>query len=200
MNRLENWFCSSWIWRRATAKYLLPRLLRNCELGDQVLELGAGPGAGTEFLRHRARHVISLEYDAAFVRKLQAEFSGTNVKIVQGDAAALPFPSGTFSAVVSTFVLHHLPSTTQQDAAIGEIARVLVPCGVFLALEIPDSRLMRLSHFRDTYVPVSPERLAERLRLAGFSDVAVDVSRAFYRVRAVRGACDGRVDRCAPAA
>lgn len=131
MNRLENWFCGSWLWRWATAKYVLPSLLRDGELGDHVLELGAGLGAGTEFLQRHTQRLTSLEYDAAFVRKLRTRFAEAKVSVVQGDAAALPFAADTFSAAVATLVLHHLPSEDQQNRALAEVRRVLRP-GPFL--------------------------------------------------------------------
>jgi 16S rRNA A1518/A1519 N6-dimethyltransferase RsmA/KsgA/DIM1 with predicted DNA glycosylase/AP lyase activity len=45
-----------------TRKQVIPWLLSGAELGEHVLELGAGPGAATEELRKRAGRVTSLEY------------------------------------------------------------------------------------------------------------------------------------------
>jgi len=42
MNRLENWFCASPFWRRITREKLLPWTLEGINLGDRVLEIGAG--------------------------------------------------------------------------------------------------------------------------------------------------------------
>ena len=193
MNHLENWVCGSWMWRRASERYLLPGLLMGWELGDHVLELGAGLGAGTEFLRRRTSRLTSLEPDGEFVRKLVARFANTNVTTVRGDAASLPFPAETFSAAIATLVLHHLPSTSRQDAALAEVGRVLRPGGIFLALEVSDGRMMRLVHGKDTYVPLNPGALPARLTMAGFSRIVVDLSRTFYQLHAVRG--DGNAAR-----
>ena len=46
MNRLENWFCASTIWRFFTERKLLPWIVSGYRLGDHVLEVGAGPGPG----------------------------------------------------------------------------------------------------------------------------------------------------------
>ena len=47
MNKFENWFCGSCIWRFVTERKLLPWILSGYALGDHVLEVGAGPGATT---------------------------------------------------------------------------------------------------------------------------------------------------------
>jgi ubiquinone/menaquinone biosynthesis C-methylase UbiE len=39
----------------------------------------------------------------------------TNVEVVEADATAMPFPDGSFSAVLSLTILHHVPSVTLQD-------------------------------------------------------------------------------------
>ncbi len=90
MNRFETWFCGSPFWRWMTRRQLLPFILQGSDLGDHVLELGAGPGAATEELGHLAARVTSLEYDHAFAAKLGARVSGASVTVIQGDAATLP--------------------------------------------------------------------------------------------------------------
>src|SRR6267143_1757047 len=66
MNRYETWFCGTRLWRWMTRRQLLPWILQGSELGEHVLELGAGPGAATEELGRLAARVTSLEYDHAF--------------------------------------------------------------------------------------------------------------------------------------
>ncbi len=70
MNRFENWFCGSSLWRFVTERRLLPWILSGYALGDHVLEVGAGPGATTGELQRRAGRVPSLEYDPSCVAKL----------------------------------------------------------------------------------------------------------------------------------
>jgi len=91
MNRFETWFCGSPFWRYVTRRQLLPWILEGSELGEHVLELGAGLGAATEELRSRAARVTSLEYDHAFAAKLGARVGRASVTVIQGDAVALPF-------------------------------------------------------------------------------------------------------------
>ena len=189
MNRFETWFCGSPFWRYVTRRQLLPWILEGSELGEHVLELGAGLGAATEELRSRAARVTSLEYDHAFAAKLGARVGGASVTVIQGDAATLPFSDRTFSSAIAILMLHHLRSTELQDRAFAEIRRVLQPGGVFLAFEIQDGWLHRAGHIKSTFVPVVPASANGRLTAAGFSKVTVDFRHGGFRIRALR-ACE----------
>lgn len=186
MNRLENWFCASSLWGYVTRRRLLPWILERYDLGEHLLEIGAGPGAATDELRRRVAWVTSLEYDRGLATSLAKQRHGGIGAILQGDAATLPFPEKTFSAAIAVLVLHHLRSSEQQDRALSEFYRVLRPGGVFLALEIEDGWLQRVSHIRSTFVPVVPGLLERRLGSFGFSQVVLDFRGAAFRVSARR--------------
>jgi ubiquinone/menaquinone biosynthesis C-methylase UbiE len=184
MNSFENWFCASGWWRYLTERRWLPWLLEGADLGEHVLEVGAGPGSATAELARRARGVTSLEYSHDFCVRLQARVDAASV--VQGDASVLPFASQTFNSAIAVLVLHHLRSSDAQDRAFAEIFRVLKPCGVFVALEIQDGWLTRVAHFRSTFVPVSTDGLNSSLRAVGFSNVILNNQRGAIRIRAER--------------
>jgi SAM-dependent methyltransferase len=186
VNAYETWFCGSRLWRWVTRRQLLPWLLQGSELGEHVLELGAGPGAATQELALRTAHVISLEYDHAFAAKLGARVHGSKAAVIQGDAATLPFADATFSSAIAILMLHHLCSGESQDRAFAEIRRVLRPGGVFLAFEIQDSWMHCVGHIRSTFVPVPPASLFARLIAAGFSKVTVDFRSGGFRIRTFR--------------
>jgi len=169
-----------------TRKQVLPWLLSGTELGEHVLEIGAGPGAATEELRKRAERVTSLEYSHAFAAGIARRSQRKNGAVLQGDASALPFPEKTFSAAIAVLVLHHLKSPEAQEHALAEIFRVLRPRGVFLAVEIKDGWLNRIGHIRSTFVPVAPGSARDRLAAVGFSSVSMDFLRGAYRLRALR--------------
>lgn len=186
MNAFETRVCGSSFWRYFTQQQLLPWVLEGSNLGEHVLELGAGPGAATEELKRRAARVTSLEYNHAFTVRLAARVCGTNISVIQGDAAALPFPPNTFSSAIAILMLHHLPSSELQNCAFAEIFRVLRPGGVFLAFDIQDGWLHRVAHIRSTFAPVAPATAPARLIAAGFSDVTIALRRGGFRIRALR--------------
>jgi ubiquinone/menaquinone biosynthesis C-methylase UbiE len=188
MNRFENWFCASSLWRFVTERKLLPWVLSGHPLGDHVLEVGAGPGATTDELLRRAGRVTSLEYDPSFVAQLAQRHKSSRVTVVRGNAATLPFPDHTFSSVIAVLVLHHLQTPQQQNEAFQEFHRVLRPGGSFFAFEIRDGWLQRVGHIHSTFVPVSPASAFARLATAGFSRIAVDIERTAFRVCALRAA------------
>jgi SAM-dependent methyltransferase len=186
MNSFENWFCASSLWRYVTRQKLLPWLLANCELGEHVLEIGAGPGAATPELLRRAARVTSLDYEQRFAASLAARHKDANSSALRGDASSLPFADKTFSATIAILALHHLYSIESQDHAFAEIYRVLRPGGIFVAFEIADSWMHRVGHIRSTFVPVRPESVSSRLSAAGFTRISVEFQRVGFRIRATR--------------
>jgi ubiquinone/menaquinone biosynthesis C-methylase UbiE len=183
MNSFENWFCASGLWRYVTKRKWLPWLLEETNLGEHVLEVGAGPGAATSELAVRSGSVTSLEYSHSFCLKLSRVNAG---HVVRGDTSSLPFRTNTFSGALAILVLHHLRSTESQDQAFAEIYRVLEPGGVFVALEIQNNWLTRVAHIRSTFVPVSADQLSNRLTAAGFSNIRLMNRRGAIRLSAVR--------------
>ena len=185
MNALENWYCSTSFWRWMTRARLLPWLLGGADLGDHLLEIGAGAGAATAELRKRVPRVTSLEYDGKFAARL-AQKNETGGAVVQGDASALPFADRTFSSAVAILVLHHLRLSELQDRAFAEVHRVLQPGGLFFAFEIPDGWFNRVIHTNSTFVPLEPAALPGRLTRAGFAGVTLDHRTGGFRFCASR--------------
>jgi len=60
MNRFSRWFCSSWLWRE-TVRQRVPWVVSGAELGQDVLELGPGPGITTDMVRLLALRITALE-------------------------------------------------------------------------------------------------------------------------------------------
>jgi 16S rRNA A1518/A1519 N6-dimethyltransferase RsmA/KsgA/DIM1 with predicted DNA glycosylase/AP lyase activity len=80
---------------------LLPWVLDGYELGDDLLEVGPGPGLTTDVLRRHAARVTAVELDSDLAAQLAARLAGTNVEVITADAKRLPFPAGSFSAAAA---------------------------------------------------------------------------------------------------
>jgi SAM-dependent methyltransferase len=183
LNALENWFCSTGFWQRITRDHLLPWIVGGNSLGDHVLELGAGPGAGTETLRRLAPRVTSLEWSHDFAVGLAAKNRNA---VVQADAASLPFADGSFSSAVAVLMLHHLRTRAAQENTFREAFRVLQPGGSFFAFEIEDNLLHRVIHIGSVFVPIDRADIGDRLSAAGFSRFKLDSRVGGFRFSAMR--------------
>ena len=64
MNEEHLALCSSPEWAAYVADDLLPWVLAGHQLGDELLEVGPGPGLTTDILRRHAGHVTAAELDA----------------------------------------------------------------------------------------------------------------------------------------
>jgi SAM-dependent methyltransferase len=184
MNRLHGVVCSSGRWARTVRRELLPWGLAGVELGDDVLELGPGFGATTRVLARRRGALTVLELDPRYCERLRGEL-GENVEVVHGDATAMPFADGRFSAVVCFTMLHHLSSAQAQDRVLVEAARVLRAGGVFAGTDsLGTGMLFRALHVGDTLVPVDPAALSARLGAAGLDEPDVRAGERTFRFRA----------------
>ena len=181
MNLLHHWILNSNRWKRTVIDEIVPWALAGVELGNNLLELGPGPGVTTGLLRQYPGHLTCVEIDPKLADSLRLRFAGGNVSVVNADAAALPFPDSSFSGAVAFTMLHHVPAPQLQDRILAEVWRVLQPGGVFAGTDSRWSLMMPLVHLFDTMVLVPPETLADRLQDAGFTDVAVETAKTRFR-------------------
>ena len=188
MNQIHLELCASPEWAQYVRDDLLPWATSEWELGDDVLELGPGPGLSTDVLRQHVARLTALELDEELFAPLRDRLQGTNVTVVHGDATRTELPSQAFSAVTCFTMLHHVPSPELQDALFGEAHRVLKPGGVFLGTDGIDTEEMRALHVDDIFMPVDPAVFPDRLAAAGFADITVDVREQGLRFAARRPA------------
>jgi SAM-dependent methyltransferase len=169
-------FLASDQWAQMLREDLLPWLTAEGDLGDDVLELGPGPGRTTELLQECAARVTAVELDERLAAALAERLAGSNVEVVHGDGARTGLSAARFSAVTCFHMLHHVPSEQLQDELFAEAFRVLRPGGSFLIADALDLALLRERHAaeNETFVPVDPDGLAERLRRAGFADCQIE--------------------------
>lgn len=184
MNGIHRWLCRSSGWRRAVEQDLLPWALEGIELGDDLLEIGPGPGLTTDWLKQRVARVTALEIDLRLAAALKQRMRGTNVRVMEGDATRMPFEDRYFSGVIAMTMLHHVPSSALQDKLLAEAYRVLLPNGIFVGIDSTLNFRFRLIHLGDTMVTVEPDTFGARLQAAGFADVTIDKRPNRFRFRA----------------
>jgi SAM-dependent methyltransferase len=184
MNTFHRWFCRSAYWKKTLEEKIVPWALKGIEMGDNVLEIGPGPGMTTDVLRQRFARLTSVEIDHALAESLKQRMQGTNVQVVEKDATAMPFENGSFSGAVSFTMLHHVPSAEMQNRLLAEVFRVLQPGAMFVGTDSTWSRSFQLIHLFDTMVVVDPETFGKRLETAGFTDVSVKVVKSMFGFRA----------------
>ncbi len=148
------------------------------QAGQRVLEIGCGTGSLAVQLKRQYPQVdvVGLDPDPKALARARrkAERAGAKIALEQGYAEALPFEPGSFDAVFSSLMLHHLDDV-QQEAALREAKRVLRPGASFHLLDFagaqrPRGFLARLLHSHTD--PHSKVRVLDLIRGAGFREAA----------------------------
>lgn len=109
----------------------------------KVIDVGCGAGRHSFEAYRRGADIIAFDQDESELRGV-AEIlqgmadagevpAGASARTEAGDALRLPYPDGAFDVVIASEVLEHIP---EDDAAIGELIRVLKPGGK-LAVSVP---------------------------------------------------------------
>jgi ubiquinone/menaquinone biosynthesis C-methylase UbiE len=120
----------------------------------RMLDIGCGPGHIALLVCERlpAAQVVAVDlalHMLAFAeRHVAASPHKDRVDLRHADAKALPFPDGSFDAVFSNTILHHIPDPR---LFLKEARRVLRPGGALL--------------IRDLFRPPTAERAAELTQL-----------------------------------
>jgi len=112
----------------------LPAMTRALGLarGARLLEVGCGRGRALTYFEERLcpRRLVGLDVDAALLDEARAAWNGRgSLELVCGDVRAMPFPDASFDLVVDFGTLFHI---SRAEQAVSEIARVLVPGGLFV--------------------------------------------------------------------
>jgi SAM-dependent methyltransferase len=120
---------------KASAEFAeVMNLLGKHAVGGTVLDLGAGTGiASYAFCRSGVANVYALEPDPSeevgrgAIKRLPG---GLSIQVIAACGEAIPLPDEDVDIVYARQVLHH---ARDLPALLKECARVLKPCGVFLA-------------------------------------------------------------------
>jgi ubiquinone/menaquinone biosynthesis C-methylase UbiE len=163
-------------WAAHIQDEVLPQATAGIDLGADLLELGPGPGAATEWLQHRVSRLVAVEQEQDAAGRLADTYAGTNVTVVLGNAAALDYPDSSFDTVASFTMLHHVPTRALQDRVLAEAFRVLRPGGAFIGSDSLASDGLHHFHVDDTYNPVEPAAFLTRLQTTGFAAITLTVA------------------------
>lgn len=129
--------------------------------GLRFLELGAGTGRATRFVRlafPRAR-IVAMDLSDPYLEQARRNLAGfARIDFLQGDAAHLPFRNAEFDAVYSVFLFHELPRSVRAEvlAESKRVARKGGFIGLVDSLQTGDKELFNplLSQFpKDFHEP-----------------------------------------------
>ena len=157
--------------------------------GERVLDIGCGTGRLTSEIA--AGTVVGTDLSANMLEQAHAHYADA-ASFARANAMWLPFTSESFDVVFSTATFHWVPDHAQLFA---EIYRVLKPggrlvsqCGGGPNLQALYRRAQRkrgepayrrfFGGWGDPWNFASPEETEERLRRAGFVDIAVSLEAA----------------------
>jgi SAM-dependent methyltransferase len=175
MNENHARVCGSPEWAEYLQTEVLPVVTRDADLGAAMLEIGPGPGAATDWLRHKVRQLTVVEVDEAAAAALDERYRGTNVDVRTGSGAELGYPDASVDSVGTFTMLHHVPTLALQNKILAEAFRVLRPGGVLVGSDSLAGNDLHHFHADDTYNPVDPASLLARLQTIGFGQITVMV-------------------------
>jgi ubiquinone/menaquinone biosynthesis C-methylase UbiE len=153
---------------------VLRSLVKRHGAGSPMLDAGCGTGLNLASLPRGSVGIDINPRNIALIRERLPEHV-----VVEGDIEAMPFADATFSTVVCTEVLEHVPYPAR---ALSEIRRVLRPGGVLVGSVPARSPIWRLRFlsstcpgdepFHNEYVPNEVREMLTRAQL--------DVHRIWY--------------------
>jgi len=104
----------------------------------RLLEVGCGPGwFAARVQRELGIEVVAIDQSERMVEVARAE--GVDARVA--DVQSLPFGDGEFECVAAHWMLYHV---TDLDRGLAQIARVLVPGGLLVAITNRDDHLLEL--------------------------------------------------------
>lgn len=144
---------------------------------QRVLEVGCGTGQlATRIVAEAGCELIAIDQSPQMVAAARA--GGVDAR--EGDVQQLPFDDGWFDCAVAAWMLYHV---TDLDRGLAELARVLVPGGLLVAITNGDE------HLAELYQAVAADKLGSTFSRengeAILSRHFVSVSRVDMAARAV---------------
>ncbi|MEW2479000.1 class I SAM-dependent methyltransferase [Mycobacterium sp. NPDC049093] len=125
--------------------------------GDNVLDVGCGPGALTAHLLSVGARVAAIDPSPPFIDALRARFPDVDVR--QGTAEELPYGTAAFDAALAQLVVHFM---TDPVVGIGQMARVTRRGGIVAAC-VWDGPTGALAPFWEAVHLINPDAEDEAL-------------------------------------
>jgi ubiquinone/menaquinone biosynthesis C-methylase UbiE len=122
----EEWSNTS-EWKASVVEHVLEP---NVPIGSRVLEIGPGAGRWTEYLLHRAKHVIVVDLTPMCIEMCKKRFKDfENIDYFINDGRDLSFiPANSIDRIWSWDVFVHIQSTDVENY-VRQFAAILVPGG-----------------------------------------------------------------------
>ena len=128
----------------------------NPQPGERILDLSTGTGWTSRLVARRGAAVIGADIasDLLEAARERADAEGLPITYQIGDAEDLPFETGAFDAVVSTFGIMF---ASRPEEAAAELARVCRKGGrIALTTWLADSTLYKMFEVMKRYMPAPP--------------------------------------------
>lgn len=119
--------------------------------GEAVLDVGCGTGTLALLAKEQvgtAGRVVGVDPGPRQIARARAKTRGRGIELEVGVIEKLPFADGTFDAVLSTLMMHHLPDELKRRG-LAEVARVLTPGGRLVVIDVK----------RHAFAPGKPPRV-----------------------------------------
>jgi len=138
-------------WRQAMVKKI-PQ-------GVRILDVGTGTGDTALLASPGAARVVGVDFSSRMVEAAKRKTTGDQpLHWHVADASHLPFKSGSFDVLTSSFVLRNLYRLDLLNASFQEACRVLTRGGRLLALDLtrPQSTVIGWGHrlYMGTFLPL----------------------------------------------
>lgn len=119
------------------------KLIKKFGEGGNFLDAGCGAGL---VLRHLPPGSVGLDVNSRNIHR--AKIHAPEAKLILGDIEKMPFASQSFTTIICTDVLEHLPLPQK---ALEEIFRVLAPGGILIGSVPAQNPIWRLRFLSSTH-------------------------------------------------
>ncbi|MDD5627612.1 MAG: methyltransferase domain-containing protein [Elusimicrobia bacterium] len=116
-------------WAAEPSPYVL-RFLNRLKKG-RLLDLGCGEGRHAIAAARLGFQVTAVDSEPLALRRARRAARGFAVRFLKADALRLPFPEGSFDAIIDYGCLHH-QKKSDWPRYLGQILRLLAPRGRYI--------------------------------------------------------------------